>query len=454
MKLKFKEKTYLITLSLFLVFFNVGIFSLAFYSYQNNMKAAENLCCEEARVISEAFGKDAEYLNYNSTRILLMKSYGELYSGNGVFISFIHEGEEKFSNLPEEIFEPDSGKSNTQRADGKRYFVIAEDICDGEFKFVYAKDVSYLDEDFKNISVVFVVTSVAASVLLAFCLFFVSSRLSKPLEKLRTAATEIADGNFGSRADQRGNDEISLLAADFNRMADHVQTQMSKLEENAETKQRMLDNLAHEMRTPLTSIRGYAEYLRDANIDTEEKIEAIEYIISESERLKAIGETLLDEAFIRENKINAKEVNLGELLFGITKKLSLKAANRGVTLRTEASEIFLECDELLIELLITNLTDNAVKACRGKGTVVIICERTENKVAISVTDNGVGMAKEQLAHITEPFYRTDRSRSREEGGTGLGLALCERIAQAHNAKLEFFSTLGKGTKALVTFTTP
>ena len=452
--MRFREKTYLITLVLFLLFLNIGIFSLAYYTYHNNMEAAADLCREESRVIADGFAKDAEYLNYNSAKKILMRSYCSHYAENNINLGFWNDDKDftEYGNLPESTKIPVSEYYSTQRIDGKRYFVISEPIQESDILLVYAKDVSYLDEDFWHLSMVYVITSVGASILLALCLFFVLRKLSMPLEKLRSAAGEIANGNFDSRADESGRDEFSLLASDFNRMAEHISGQMKELESNAKTKQRMLDNLAHEMRTPLTSIRGYAEYLRDANIDESEKIEAIEFIISESERLKAIGERMLDEAFIRENKITPENVNMGEMIFGVVKKLSVKAANKGVALKAEAEEIYLDCDRLLIELLITNLTDNAIKACRGKGEVVIGCKKEGVNTIISVSDNGIGMTEEQIAHITEPFYRTDKSRSRDEGGTGLGLSLCERIAIAHGTKLTFESETDKGTKAFVTFT--
>lgn len=453
MRLRFREKTYLITLLLFLVFFNAGIFSLAYYTYQNNMDGEEALCRDEERVIAEAFENDYEFYGYIENRQGLISTYGEFYLEKGINLRFI-SADSKYSNLPSGLVPPAVGNTSTQKWEGKRYFLISRNICENKYIMTYAKDISYVDEDFFKISVVFIVTSLCASALLAMLLFLVLRKLSKPLDKLRSATEEIANGNFHTRADDSGKDDISLIAADFNRMAEHIGMQMEELEAESETKQRMLDNLAHEMRTPLTSIRGYAEYLRDANIGEEEKIEALEFIISESERLKSIGERLLDEAFIRENKISPAETNLGEMIFGIKQKLSVKASHAGVTLRANAENITLYCDKLLTELLISNLTDNAIKACKGNGTVIISCGIAENGTCITVADNGMGMTEEQLAHITEPFYRTDRSRSREEGGTGLGLSLCKRIADAHGAKLEFSSQIGKGTKAIVTFTNP
>lgn len=448
--MRFKDKTYIITLVLFLVFLNAGIFSLAFFTNQRNTDAAESLCFSEQAVIADAFEEDITYLGHNG-RQLLMNSYGTHYATKGIGLRFEYYGELKYSSLPEGLVAPQAGYSSTQRVDGKRVFLITEVIADGQYHFTYAKDVSYLDEDFKTISVVFILTSFGASALLALILFLVLHKLYSPLSRLKNATEEIANGNFESRADDSGRDEFALLAADFNRMADRISTQMNELELNAETKQSMLDNLAHEMRTPLTSIRGYAEYLLNANIGEAEKIEAIEYIISESERLKQIGEKLLDDAFIRENGINTESVNLGEITAGAAKKTHFNAAAKGIDIKVEASSVVCKCDKLLTEMLITNLIGNAIKACESGGKIYVHCYAEGSFAVISVRDNGVGMTEEQLARITEPFYRIDKSRDRVTGGTGLGLALCERIVKAHNATLEFESALGKGTTVTARF---
>lgn len=448
--MKFKDKVYIITLALFLLFLNAGIFSLAYYTHQKGTDSAKDLCFSEQAVIVEAFEDDIKYLG-NTGRAQVMKSYGEYYIKKDISLCFFSYGEQIYSNLPEGVTIPQSGYGSTQRVNGKRLFVITQTIDDGKYEFTYAKDVSYLDEDFRSISIVFVITSLGASVLLALILFFVLHKLSSPLERLRTATEEIADGNYGSRADESGNDEFSLLAADFNRMADRISSQMSELEKSSEIKQSMLDNLAHEMRTPLTSIRGYAEYLLNANIDEKEKIEATEYIISESERLKLIGERLLDDAFIRENGINAENVNLGEIIADIAKKMHFQASGAGVELRIEAKSVNCNCDKLLVGMLLSNLIGNAIKACKGKGNVTVGCDTLENKVLLYVRDTGIGMNEEQLSRITEPFYRTDKSRNREDGGTGLGLALCDRIVKAHNAHMSFKSKQNEGTEAVIEF---
>ena len=454
--MKFREKTYIITLVLFLLFFNCGVFSLAYYTYYNSTDAAEKLCLEESRVIAEGFNKDSKYINFSYVKNILMQNYCKRYAENKIVLSFIdpQTGDKKCGDLSENIVIPAIGHNSSQKINGTRYFVTSQLVQENKTLLVYAKDISYLDEDFIHLAKVYVATSIVASALLALCLFAILRKLSQPLEKLRTATSEIAKGNFGSRADDNGKDEFSILARDFNQMAERIEIQMEQLKSIAETKQRMLDNLAHEMRTPLTSIRGYAEYLYNANINEEDKAEALEFIVSESQRLNAIGEKLLDNAFIRENKIVTERINLPQLILNSAEKLKIKSSERNVKIETHIKDVYLNCDKVLVEILITNLADNALKACHNGGTVIIGCEQLDENAMLWVADNGIGMTKEQAKRITEPFYRTDKSRSREEGGVGLGLSLCERIVKAHGAKMEFDSEINKGTKAVVTFTNP
>jgi signal transduction histidine kinase len=449
--MRFKDKTYIITLVLFLLFLNAGIFSLAYYTHQKSATAAYELCHSEKGVIVEAFEDDISHLG-PSARKHVMYSFGVHYAAKDIGLCFVDEsGKTLYTSFPSGLEIPVAGQSSTQYYDGKRIYLISETIDKGNYTLTYAKDLTYLDEDFKSISIVFICTSLGASALLAIVLFFVLHKLSSPLMRLREATEAISNGDFTIRADDSGRDEFSLLTADFNRMAEHISGQMHELEASAKIKQQMLDNLAHEMRTPLTSIRGYAEYLLNANIDEKEKIDATEFIIAESERLKAIGEKLLDDAFIRENGIKRERVNLSRVVADTAKKLNIFANNNGVSISVNAKSVECDCDPLLIGMLLTNLANNAIKACKGSGAIIISCGIQNEKAFVSVTDNGVGMTKEQLLRITEPFYRTDKSRAREDGGTGLGLALCERIAKAHDAVLSFESELGNGTVATVVF---
>ncbi len=451
MRMKFFERTFLLTFILFLIFLNTGVFALAMYTYKNNIKAAESVCIAELNSIVDAFEKDYAYAEVSSAKIL-HTAYGKFYSEKSIKLRFLSDGEITYSSIPDGLSVPETGKMSGGKLDGKRYIVISASVCDGTQTLVYAKDVSYLDTEFRQLCAVFVAGSVIASLLLGAVLYFILRKLYLPLVKLRTVTGDIAKGDFDVRADDKGDDEVSALAKDFNVMADKISRQICELKDTADRRQRMLDNLAHEMRTPLTAIHGYAEYISSARISEEERVDAAQYIMSESMRLKDISEVLLDSAFIRENGINVAPVSLRGLAYRTCARLSRSAKDRGVELLCEADEITVNGDEILLDMLLSNLIENAVKACRGNGKVTVGTNNKDGVISLYIRDNGIGMTEEQLSHITEPFYRTDNSRSRAEGGTGLGLALCKRIAEAHGGELIFESLLHKGTTAYLNFT--
>lgn len=450
--MKFKERVYLITLIVFLIFFNVGIFTLAYYVYSTSVDSEVGIAYSEEKVIVESFENDIKYLGNNRIE-QIAKSYLAFYDDNNIYLSFISENKE-YSNLPIEIdFNIHKGYSSIKRINNRMYFIIFDNIFNEEYSFTFVKDITYLDLDFKKICVVFLTMSFGASMVLSFVLFLVLKRLSDPLEKLRIVTGEISKGNFSIRANAEGKDEFSLLAKDFNIMKDHITNKIDELDRSTKTKQRMLDDLSHEMKTPLTSIRGYAEFLLNAKINEKERVDSLEYIISEVERLKLISERLLDDALIRENGINISYVDISKIIGDVLKSFSLKAEEKRIVIDFRGEEVFCHCDPILIGILFTNIIDNAVKACGNNGKINIYCNVDElNNPYFVVEDNGIGMSDEQIEKITEPFYRIDKSRSRIDGGTGLGLSLCDRIVKAHNAKMKFISEVGVGTKVFVNFT--
>jgi signal transduction histidine kinase len=246
-------------------------------------------------------------------------------------------------------------------------------------------------------------------------------------------------------------------------MADEIERQMQVLKDEADGKQQFVDNFAHEMRTPLTSILGYAEYMQKASLSEEESIESAQYIIDEANHMRNIANSLLTLATLRGYTAVTTELTVSQLFNDIRQSLEkvLDAGNVRFVCNSEVD--ILHGQEDLIKSLLLNLCTNALNACPadGSGTITLNAKSVERgapdapqAVVISVIDNGRGIPKESLSKLTEPFYRVDKARNREMGGAGLGLALCSRIAEAHGAALTFESTADVGTKALITFTTP
>lgn len=450
MKMRFWQKTYIFTLILFLICLNVGILSLTVYTYRQNVEATETAAAAQQYYIAMSFERDYEDMtktNSYSSPMLLMQSFGSYYANKDVFLTFKENDNIVFSNF---AYNYNIGKNSLTYTvfDNNRHIVISSDICDGKYEMIFAENVEHLDSEFKSLMLTYALTAIGVSMILAIFLYVILKRLSKPLEKLRNTTETIESGDFSVTAEEKGNDEFTLLAKSFNAMLAKINEQMAALENEAETKQILVDNMAHELRTPLTSIHGYAEFLEKANTTEKRRLTAIRYIISESERLQKISEILLDSAFIRENDIEMVNTDLATILFDATIKLQAKAKKADVTVVCESSSMVVNGNDTLLSMLFYNLIENAIKACSAGGKVAISC--FENQAIIE--DNGKGMSQEQLLHITEPFYRTDKSRSRAEGGAGLGLALCNQIVQTHNANMIFNSEPGKGTKVFVNFT--
>lgn len=455
--MKFWQKTFILTLALFLVCFAVGIFSVAVY-FNNQLNAnCENTCLSEQFYIVKSFTADLEYASATGgSEAELIMSYYEYYSAEGIVLAVEHNGKTSFDGGHAELMEiafgaecEDGGDERTyfqRRVDGKRYIFIKSSLDGGSI--TYIKDISYLDDEWEAMAVIFVAIAVSVSVVLALILFIMLRRLASPLEKLTESTDRVARGDYSVRADVGGDNEFSALADRFNNMTERISDQIAALELVAEQKQSLVDNLSHEMRTPLTSIHGYAEYLLSAPTTEEERIDALMCIMSESERLGKLSQSLLDISYVNNTPITEGAVCLSEVLESIYNRFNLQAKTLECELIIPTTDVSVRADATLIELLLSNLCDNAIKACRQseiRRVELSISPIDSDRIKISVADTGRGIAEEELRHITEPFYRTDKARSRADGGAGLGLSLCQRIAEAHGTRLEFLSELQCGT---------
>ena len=450
MKMRFWRKIYIFTLVLFLFCLNAGILIPAYYTYNKSVKAEEDSCRAEQSYIGENFERDYNDIQSEGkgeSPFLLMKHYGE--NQHNTLLAFIEDGSVVFSSFPEYFEFPAVNKPVHKKLNGIRYIIITGKVCEGKYTLIYGKSVESLDEDFKTFILTYSATAAGISVFLALCLFFILKKLSVPLEKLRIATEKISEGDTSVTADESGNDELSLLAKSFNSMVHKINEQMKDLETTAKQKQSLVDNMAHELRTPLTAIRGYAEYLEKAAISEEERIDSAKYIVSEAKRLQKVSEILLDIAYIKNiGNIEKYQVDLVMLLNKVASELKQKADNQGVEIRCELDKSAVTGDEILLNMLFYNLTENAIKACDKGGRVTLKC-RGLNAMVI---DNGKGIPQTELDNIMEPFYRVDRSCSRPEGGVGLGLPLCRQIAIILDAEIRFESEIGSGTTVFVDFT--
>ena len=211
-----------------------------------------------------------------------------------------------------------------------------------------------------------------------------------------------------------------------------------------------MGSFAHEMKTPMTSIIGYADLLRGQSLTPADQQQAANYIFSEGKRLESLSLKLLDLLVLRRQDFALTEASPAAVIQGLVNVLRPVMAQRDITLqcRCEPGRCRMEPD--LVKSLVTNLIDNARKAMDGAGNIFVRSEMTDGGCRIQVIDNGRGMPEKEIGRITEAFYRVDKSRSRAQGGVGLGLALCRQIVDLHGGTMTFRSQEGRGTAVTVT----
>ena len=224
-----------------------------------------------------------------------------------------------------------------------------------------------------------------------------------------------------------------------------LERSIENLQDVANRREEFIASFAHELKTPLTAIIGYADMLRSKEMAPKSRFTAAGYIFSEGKRLEALSLKLMDIIVAGKQGFETRRFEVGYFIRSIAAVTVPSLSNDGMTLdmRWEPGEISVEPD--LFKTLMINLVDNARKASRRNDTIELFGKAEEGGYALYVRDHGSGMAKEELQKITEPFYMIDKSRSRAQNGAGLGLALCQRIAELHGTKLEYDSELGKGT---------
>lgn len=267
--------------------------------------------------------------------------------------------------------------------------------------------------------------------------------MTRPLRTLTTASAEIADGDYARRTGLHTGDEIETLSSSFDKMADAVQEKITALQADVRQREDFMGAFAHELKTPMTSIIGYADMLRTIQASPAEQYEAAGAIYHEGRRLEALSGKLLALLGLGEETITLQPTALAALW------PRLQAACPGVPLQLPACDAAVQADADLLLDLLCNLVGNAVKASEPGQPVEVRAAEGGDTVTLTVADHGCGIPQSEISRVTEPFYMVDKSRARKQGGSGLGLALCKRIAEVHGSDLHIESTPGEGTRVSV-----
>lgn len=304
-------------------------------------------------------------------------------------------------------------------------------------------------------TILLTVSSFIASLMtMTIALFFSVPTIHK-IEKLNEQTAEIAKGNYAvNDLNIKSPKELKALSESFNQMTSKVETQMNVIKAEQEEKLCMIQNLAHDLKTPLASIKSYSEGLKDDIIHTESaQQEAYQVLIRQADRLNQMFDDLTGVMSLNAQRQKSK-MNMDQLLMPILEsyqQLIIKENRRfEVNIAPEIQPF--KQDKIALERIITNFIDNALKFSGPSSVITInVCEENERILAISVKDEGIGIKEEHLNYIFKRTYRVENSRNQQTGGSGLGLYIANSLAQQINGAITVDSTFGKGTKMTLIF---
>lgn len=290
--------------------------------------------------------------------------------------------------------------------------------------------------------------------LLIMCMGFpvillLSGLLVRSINKVSKAARRIAEGRYQERIDVPGKDEIGELAVNFNHMAENIEEKIVELSNQAQQKEDFAANFAHELKTPLTSVIGYADMLYQKDLSREQVKNAAEYILNEGMRLESLSLKLMDLFIMDKQDFLLEEMSVRDIFADLKQGIDPVCQKRGVRFHVEMTDGRIEVDYDLFKTMILNLVDNSIKAdCED----IWITGKVEGMVyQICLEDNGKGIPPEELGRITEAFYMVDKSRARKQHGAGLGMALVAKVIEIHRARMKINSDGKTGTKVYMNF---
>ncbi len=316
-----------------------------------------------------------------------------------------------------------------------RFFVQVEQ---GSGRFLFATDFKeFLDGHGQYLAILFLILSCVLG-----CAFMIIRRLLSPLQGLIAAVERIRRGEMGHQVPVCSRDELGDLARSFNAMS-------TGLQEMVRSREQLLLDVSHELRSPLTRIKVALEMApegmaKESIRDDMAEMEAMISEILETARLDSVN-----------GKLNLENLDLGVLVAEAVGDADMRAPGAKLVSPGAPAGTWVKADRARLRKVLGNVLDNAVKFSQGRNAPVEArIEAHADRITVRIKDKGVGIPSDELPRLFEPFYRVDRSRSRETGGYGLGLSLCKRIMEAHGGSIAISSREGEGTEVSLDFPLP
>ncbi|WP_163100875.1 sensor histidine kinase [Peribacillus alkalitolerans] len=276
------------------------------------------------------------------------------------------------------------------------------------------------------------------------------NRLIKPLKEMENAAYRVSKGDFATRVEVEGTDEIGSLAVAFNQMSEAIQ-----LED--ERKREFLADVSHELRTPLSYIKGYTQALIDGIIHKpEDERKYLNLVAKETVHLQELVQDLLDLSKLESHQfeMDTQPIALAQFIEDFLEKYRVKLSDKRIQLIINLDpEPIIYGDDLRLGQILQNVLENAIRYTPVNGEISITLKGKGDQCKVTIADNGPGIAVEHLSKLTERFYRVNKARSRNDGGTGLGLSIVKKLMDMHRGSIEIESKVNEGTNVHLLFPT-
>lgn len=443
---------------LFLGYLLFGIFSLIFITFvTKDLSGKALLESEKERLLKRGQVLEEELITSSNPRqtiehyskilestIWVINSNGSVVISSDVTLSSLYNPDDfRYESLDDTDYIQDLlctdyesesisvpiGLVNVEGQDG--YLIISRslDIIAGEFAAL------------KNIGIMsFVVIYLLSFIIMIIFTFFVY----RPIKQISHAATEFAKGNLKYKVlVVNTDDELGKLANSLNYMASQLRT----LEED---QRKFIANISHDFRSPLTSIKGYIEAMKDGTIPPESREKYLDTVLFETNRLNKLTKSLLtiNAWENKEHRLDISDYNIKTEIRHVIETLEVLSNKKKILFETtfKTKYLVVSADRDKIEQVLYNLIDNAIKFSDIGSTIYITVYDKGDKIYVSIKDNGVGISSENIPKIFDRFYKLDSSRGKDKTGTGLGLSIVKEILQYHNENITVVSTEGAGTE--------
>lgn len=326
----------------------------------------------------------------------------------------------------------------------------------------YSKDYTELYQSNRRFTSILNLFAIGIFVFILLTSFVIARQITKPIRILSRSTEQISTGDFNLAIQIGSRDEMGELADRFGRMARRIEGQIEiikkdrdALKEAQAQSKAFFDNVTHELKTPLTSILGYAQVLKDNGFHDKDFFDkGISYIINESHRLHRMVIDILElsKASSHEFAHHVETVDLSTLIRDTCDEMRMRGKRFKIEISCDvADDLFLQGDKDKCKEVLINLLDNAMKYGKVNATIQVEAFKREDAIFLKVKDQGDGIPEEHIARVFEPFYTVFQRKVREKGSAGLGLAIVKSIVESHGGRIWINSKLGEGTEVVIQF---